>query len=343
MVDLVNYVSQNINKIRWKPCESSLEKPNIFVTGTTDEKQNVLGLWDISHIETDSNVKDDLLAEHFEEKSPNLVSKFNVGGDVTELSFLKNEGIVAGTSSGSVSFLTFDRNFKLSEEFKWSNLYGSFGGCSGVDVHGGDIVTCGENGAIHVLHTGCMHPIHSIYKRDSCALNSVKWLTNNEVCVCNTIGQLHLHDLRSNGNDRIEMTSDDTSSLNSLARHPTQSHIVVAGGEDGCVTIFDVRKSVAAVAKLQIHQFDVAEVRFSQESPDLMYTCSGDQSVRKLDVSSNIRNSILANSNDLSAPPVQITEILSDCGSGINSIDISCSIVLCANESEAIYVKYDDF
>ena len=44
-------------------------------------KQNVLGLWDISHIETDSNVKDDLLAEHFEEKSPNLVSKFNVGGN----------------------------------------------------------------------------------------------------------------------------------------------------------------------------------------------------------------------------------------------------------------------
>lgn len=38
MVDLVNYVSQNINKIRWKPHKSSLEKPEMFVTGTTDEE-----------------------------------------------------------------------------------------------------------------------------------------------------------------------------------------------------------------------------------------------------------------------------------------------------------------
>lgn len=45
MVDLVNYVSQNINKIRWKPCESSLEKPEIFVTGTTDEEVRCLVLF----------------------------------------------------------------------------------------------------------------------------------------------------------------------------------------------------------------------------------------------------------------------------------------------------------
>jgi len=246
MVDLVNYVSQNINKIRWKPCESSLEKPEIFVTGTTDEEQNKLGLWNISHLEADSNIKDEMFVKNFEDKSLNLVSTFNIGGDITELLFFKSEGVVASTSAGSVSYLTFDRNFKLREEFKWSNLYGSFGGCSGVDVYGGDIVACGETGAIHVLHSGCINPIHSIYDKDSCALNAIKWLTNNEVCVCNTIGQLRLHDLRSSGNDRIEVTSDDTSSLNSLARHPTQSHIVVAGGDDGCVTIFDVRKAVAS-------------------------------------------------------------------------------------------------
>jgi len=117
MVDLVNYVSQNINKIRWKPCESSLEKPEIFVTGTTDEEQNKLGLWNISHLEADSNIKDEMFVKNFEDKSLNLVSTFNIGGDITELLFFKSEGVVASTSAGSVSYLTFDRNFVSCEIF----------------------------------------------------------------------------------------------------------------------------------------------------------------------------------------------------------------------------------
>ena len=74
-----------------------------------------------------------------------------------------------------------------------------------------------------------------------------------------------------------------------------------------------------------------------------MYTCSGDQSVRRFNVSSSIRNSILTNSRNFSTSPMQITEIVSNCGSGVNSVDVSNSIVLCTSENEAIYMKYDDF
>ena len=37
MVEHVSYVSQTINKIRWKPISFSLEQSDLFVTGSCEE------------------------------------------------------------------------------------------------------------------------------------------------------------------------------------------------------------------------------------------------------------------------------------------------------------------
>lgn len=84
-----------------------------------------------------------------------------VYGKLTIYKQLKKKQIISYINKKSQCyFIMYTQN--LREEFKWSNLYGSFGGCSGVDVYGEGIVACGETGAIHVLHSGRINPIHSI-------------------------------------------------------------------------------------------------------------------------------------------------------------------------------------
>lgn len=72
------------------------------------------------------------------------------------------------------------------------------------------------------------------------------------------MGQLRLWDLRSSRDEpaRIIVSSEILVALESVNRHPTRPHILAAGGADGCVTTFDIRKETAPITKLEVHEME---------------------------------------------------------------------------------------
>lgn len=60
----------------------------------------------------------------------------------------------------------------------------------------------------------------------------------------------------------------------SITHHPTQRHIVVAGGSDGSLTVWDLRHNTYPMSQLNAHAKSISEVLFHQDRPDNLFTCS---------------------------------------------------------------------
>lgn len=60
----------------------------------------------------------------------------------------------------------------------------------------------------------------------------------------------------------------------SVTHHPTQRHIVVAGGGDGSLTAWDLRENTYPVLQLNAHTKAISEILFHQDRPDNIFTCS---------------------------------------------------------------------
>lgn len=60
----------------------------------------------------------------------------------------------------------------------------------------------------------------------------------------------------------------------SITHHPTQRHIVVAGGSDGSLTVWDLRQNTYPISQLNAHAKSVSEILFHQDRPDNLFTCS---------------------------------------------------------------------
>lgn len=75
-----------------------------------------------------------------------------------------------------------------------------------------------------------------------------------------------------------------------MATHPTQSHVLCTGNEDGSMQIWDMRQDNQPVSLLDgCHTAAVTELLFHPSNPDFMFTCSLDGSVLQWD-SSALRN-----------------------------------------------------
>lgn len=59
-----------------------------------------------------------------------------------------------------------------------------------------------------------------------------------------------------------------------IAHHPTQKHIVVAGGGDGGLTVWDLRYKTYPIGQLSAHTKSISEVLFHPDRPDNIYSCS---------------------------------------------------------------------
>lgn len=72
--------------------------------------------------------------------------------------------------------------------------------------------------------------------------------------------------------------------------HPTQSHILATGNEDGSMHLWDMRQDKQPVSVLEGHCASISELLFHPSNPDFMFTCSLDGSVLQWD-SSALRKS----------------------------------------------------
>lgn len=71
-------------------------------------------------------------------------------------------------------------------------------------------------------------------------MKCVIFLKHNEILTGNLRGQMKIWDLRSENNypSSTFMLKGDQITVTSLAFHPTQRHMVVAGDEEGMRTLF---------------------------------------------------------------------------------------------------------
>ncbi|PIK58556.1 putative nucleoporin Nup43 isoform X1 [Apostichopus japonicus] len=191
---------------------------------------------------------------------PEIVSQEIHTGDVTDLKFANRNSLLAASSCGTVqSFNVTEDSKKLIPGQKWEGIHHlemSNCPCTCMSVSGTDVATCGEDGRINVLRLDHRKPVRIIDNADSCSLNAIVHSKTNEVITVNSAGQLKVWDVRQDGNSpvRIFLVTGKKVALHCVDRHPVQPHLVAAGGEDGTLTMWDLRKEHLPVTLFDSHE-----------------------------------------------------------------------------------------
>eukprot|EP00069_Balaena_mysticetus_P019775 bmy_02564T0 len=213
------FVSQKISKTRWRPVPpGSLQTTETFATGSWDNE------------------------------------------------FFDQERIVAASSTGCVTvFLHHPNNQTLSVSQQWTAAHHHTGPgspscssapCTGVVCSNPEIVTVGEDGRINLFRADHKEAIRTIDNADSSTLHAVTFLRTPEILTVNSIGQLKIWDFRQQGNEPSQILSltGDRVPLHCVDRHPNQQHVVATGGQDGMLSIWDVRQGTMPVSLLKAHE-----------------------------------------------------------------------------------------
>ena len=64
------------------------------------------------------------------------------------------------------------------------------------------------------------------------------------------------------------------SGVRCLAVHPSQSHILMSGGVDGVLGVWDLRSPLHPATLLSADKAAISEVKFHPSQPDHVFTCS---------------------------------------------------------------------
>ncbi|XP_071956784.1 nucleoporin Nup43-like [Antedon mediterranea] len=353
----VKFISKKVSKTRWQP-ETFQNDNDIFATGSWDNNVNEIEVWSLpkmSHLTT-------------EVADPEYVCGCDHIGDVTELKFVGANRLLASSSTGSVTLYQLQTRSKtLTLDQRWEKLHtlcGKGSACTSIVVNGSDFITTGEDGSLKVLRMGQQEPVRSMDCADSCCINAAVQVKNHEIVTANSRGQLKQWDLRQPGNQPVNifLLTGEQSGLVSVDRHPSQAHVVAAGGEDGCLNVWDLRQQKYPATLFTSHDGPVWDVCFHQSSPDHLFTCSNDGSLLHWDNSSTSlhSSSILASHGLPEHPPhterssvscswlsgetgqsdVQINSLLPPSTMSINCFDILGQNIVCGTDGEAVYFLY---
>ncbi|XP_014677425.1 PREDICTED: nucleoporin Nup43-like isoform X2 [Priapulus caudatus] len=255
-----------------------------------NQKENRVGLWTLSPSRRDddgTDVDPSPLAVPGEMRSLCSVAH---RGDVTDLLYLKNDLILAASSTGNVTlYKHHQRSETLSVQISYERLHRCprrRSPCTGLAHRDGEVVTVGEDGRINLLDIGQQAVVRCLDEADSCAINAVAYTRQNEIAATNSTGQLRTWDLRQPGDGatrNLHMTGERLP-LNCIDRHPTQPHVIATGGQHGMLYVWDLRQERSPTL-LSAHSSDIWEVKFHPTHPDNLFTCSEDGSTWHWDAS----------------------------------------------------------
>jgi len=295
----VHYVSYKISRVRWRPSlRPGLQASRVFAAGSWDNgAENCLQMYAI-----DDSADISLLAS-----SPHP-------GNVTDLRFVSLEYLATTSSSGCLTLFEHQKaNQSIEAVRSWSLTPGFV--LTALAVKGDEAVVVGESGSLHVVDLGAggkgskysnslagpsSSPKLSLAAADSFSITSVIYLRPAELLTANSSGQLKLWDLRLLGSGKQQSQHSNSSSsspskilsingervgVRSLAQHPTQPHLIAAGGDDGLLTIWDLRMEKTPATLLQGHDSPVWDVGFHPSHPDHLFTCSDEGKVLHWDAS----------------------------------------------------------
>ncbi|XP_071819443.1 nucleoporin Nup43-like isoform X2 [Apostichopus japonicus] len=388
---LVKYISDKVSCVRWQPSGmQGLQSSDTFVSGSWDNAVNSLLMWKVTS-KTQTTVKEEEQSYRDTSRTsdvrttraylePEIVSQEIHIGDVTDLKFANRNSLLAASSCGTVqSFNVTEDSKKLIPGQKWEGIHHlemSNCPCTCMSVSGTDVATCGEDGRINVLRLDHRKPVRIIDNADSCSLNAIVHSKTNEVITVNSAGQLKVWDVRQDGNSpvRIFLVTGKKVALHCVDRHPVQPHLVAAGGEDGTLTMWDLRKEHLPVTLFDSHESHVWEVKFHPTNPNNLFTCSDDGSVlhwqTKPGIGSSRPSTPLAGfpssavssghgllqqatsgadtgspwiSSDTSASNVDINHVLPSLTMPVNCVDVEGNSLVCGTDGEALYLVNDLF
>ncbi|CAH1111095.1 unnamed protein product [Psylliodes chrysocephalus] len=336
------FVSEKINKIRWRPDSYN---SHFFVTGSIDNVENNIKLWDFCE-----NVEEDDIY-------PFLVYNLPYCGDITEIKFINSDFFASSSSSGS-AYLTrvipsYSESTSLKNEIEWKNIHqfknGDASPCTSVTVYDNDIVTVGEDGSINLLNGKSSKILRKIDDADSCSIQCVIFLKHNEILTSNLRGQMKIWDLRVQDSNRPTSTfmiSGEQVTPTCLTYHPTQRHLVITGDDLGALTTWDLRQNTYPINVLNGHEGAISEVQFNPEYPDQLFSCSSAGEIWHWTTKGEAVPSLLTpnvETNVWLAPDnvknkLDVFTLMPTLGKPINSLDLNRNRVICGCDNEAIYL-----
>jgi len=358
----VKFVSKKISRVRWRPrADVKSSASTIFATGSWDDQQNVISIWKVWDRVTTSHMGTD---EAFLEHEPQKIYELPHIGDVTDMQYMSPDQLAVASSAGRVSVYRHSHNGELKPVGVWDNLH-SFGPsdpapCTCLASRDAEwLVSGGEDGKLKLVSVGQRQPVQVIGDTDSCTINAVTFLKQMEVLTVNSFGHLKTFDLRQEPGKRAKIftvSEGQHTPLLCMDKHPGQEHVVATGGEDGMLTVWDLRKEKFPMTLLEAHTGAMWEVKFHPQDPHHLFTCSDDGSLWHWDgsafgsepVSNFFHNKGKESdkSEGISSPwlnletsrqKLEIASLLPNKSLPVNSLDIETSSLICGTDSETIY------
>ena len=367
------FVNQKVSKIRWQPAASQSGRiaGSLFLTGSWDDEHNAIKLW--SWNKEEENESNDIL-----EPDLKAIHKHN-RGDVNGIEFMNPDIALCASSDGSITALRIGRDiaqahieeqnsrgWALQEVSNWNKVHSmqfQDASCNGIACSVDNVASAGEDGKIFLFNIKRREPIRGYNKADSCSLNTVIFIRNDEIAAANMRGQLKIWDLRTNTEEPCKtcILSSEQISISCVAKHPTQQHILCSGSEDGMLAFWDLRSQVHPVTLLNAHDQAVSEIQFHEQQPEHMFSCSQNGDVWHW----NGSNILGKNSNELNfgnqMTPNQSSYTVMDTASQwlnseavknrvetqsmmaqqalpVNSIDVIGNSMLAGGDNEAMYL-----
>jgi len=375
------FVYKKVNKVRWRvsPTTSGHIYGSHFLSGSWDDTANSVSLWSWngSAGQRDNSSSSASLEE------PELVANFDhtQNGDVNDIQFLNPDFAVVASSSGAVTLLRLDRNmaadymtsgWELQEVSSWQKLHPGGFSCNGLSCSGENVASVGDDGRVNVFNANSQGGavLREYPSADSCILTSVLFAKTDELIVGNMRGQLKIWDLRTKDQDPTStcVLSSEQVGITCLARHPTQSHVLCTGSEDGMLAFWDLRKERHPVTLLSAHSGPVSEVQFHAQQPENIFSCSQNGEVLHWN-GSNINNKptasifgggVVGGQNPPPAPPslstnlacpwlnseavknrVEVENLMMKQPLPLNSLDTIGNSLVFGGDNEAVYVIPD--
>ncbi|XP_049827320.1 nucleoporin Nup43 [Schistocerca gregaria] len=340
------FVGEKINKVRWKP--EALSSSSYFVTGSWDEQICHLALWSYASDEDESY------------SIPAKLRTVPNCGDITEIKFVNSSTCVVATSGGSVRCFRVDVRYPQSADLRevtsWEKLhflpYGTRCSCTSLSCFEEDIATVGEDGKLNLLTLRQQKPVHVVDEADSSTLRCVCFLKHSEILTGNLRGILKIWDLKSS---TVRPTMSFTMpheqvSASCVVHHPTQRHLVLAGGEEGALVVWDLRHSIYPITVLNAHSSSIKDLEFHPDRPEHLFSCSADGGIWHWKTEGS-RVSQLTKMTDTTAEEspwvsgavakqrIQIYALMPQLHKPINSLDVSKANVIFGCDNEAVYIS----
>lgn len=249
----------------------------------------------------------------------------------------------------------------LQEEARSEQLHkykasGQATSCTSISVYGKEVATVGEDGRLNIIDTQSHLTTRRSIEADSCSLLSVCYVNPQEVLTANRMGVIRMFDIRSSSEATATaafMTSceDEKRSnyVSCLVSHPTQPHIILAGSEEGSITVWDLRNPGYPASYLSAHTSPITELGFHRSDPAKLFSASESGELwlwAQLPSMSSMPNSMETRSTENINPwlngeraknRISVTSLISDLRKAINTFDSQSSRIICGSDSEAFY------